>query len=610
MSTSQRSYAYDQLPKDDTFRYLVLQPGAGYEPLVCNLHTAQIADNEYHAISYVWGTEIRDQTIICNGHVMMVTINLFKALHCIRLPDRPLALWADSICINQEDTNEKSHQVSLMGKVYRAAKCVLIFIGSDDNGHGPHVCSLLDEVDEMIQSTCKKIDMTLDSFPFPNEDDPLLNDPRWDSLKELMCQGWFGRGWVVQEAALAAQGEVLWGKSRFDWQKLMRTYLWLVTRTSTTCYAKGSLGVPIVAHRNAYSKSHEDFARAFHPDISWLTQSILKTLEDAKALILGDPRDRIYAFAELPHDEAHRISIDPDYSPHNTYLEVYRQFAVIYIQSTKRIDLLDHVCHGNNSFNDGPSWVPHWDVEAYSLAQKTGTLIAMQPRVPHTFNPPVIDAGKLKVRGVIIDTLHYVSDVFDWETTTAETIRRIWNYINAVLIKNPYGVSETAESHLLDAILEALTACSYEGEWFQWRQARKSFASKARLKQARIDDDQPLGSAGTGTYDHNDTNIFFSRIRDMTHNCSMVLTKRGYIGLAPSIVREGDTCGIIFGCNTPCILRKAAQDQHYAFVGATTLVSKESFVAKGGGVFFRILGREASKDWVDWDVEEQDIYLC
>jgi hypothetical protein len=46
MSTLQKSYSYDGLPKDDTFRHLVLQPGAGHEPHVCNLHTAQIADTE------------------------------------------------------------------------------------------------------------------------------------------------------------------------------------------------------------------------------------------------------------------------------------------------------------------------------------------------------------------------------------------------------------------------------------------------------------------------------------------------------------------------------------------------------------------------------------
>jgi hypothetical protein len=607
MSSSQQSYTYDQLPEDNTFRYLILQPGAGYEPLVCNLYTAQIVDTEYHAMSYVWGTEIRDQTIICNGRVLLVTINLFKALQCIRLPGRRIVLWADSICINQEDKSEKGHQVSLMGKIYRSAKCVLIFIGSDDDGHGAHICSLLDEVDEMIQSTCKKIDMTWDSFPYPNEDDPLLKDPRWDSLKQLLRQSWFDRGWVVQEAALAARNEVLWGRSRFDWQKLMRTYLWLHRRGSKILYTKGFSGLSIDAHGAAYRRGHKTFTQAFYLEASWLTPSILETLEDARALTLGDPRDRIYAFTGLPGDNAFHNTIDPDYFA--SYLEVYRQFAVTYIQSTKNTDLLDFVCHSDDTFSDIPSWVPRWDVKTYSLAQRIVSSAAMQPRKPQTFDSTVINNGKLKVRGVIIDTVRYVSELFDSETTI-EAIRHIWVCINAAPIKSPYTASGTSETHFLDAFLDALTAGTCEGEISQWLQARKSFAVQARLQQGPVYDDQLSDPSGAGADYHDDAGFFFTGVQDIAANCRFVLTERGYMGLCPSVVHEGDTCGIIFGCRTPYILRNTAQEQHYTFMGAATMVGKEYSEIEEGAVLFSDLGAEDSKDWVDWDVEEQDIYLC
>lgn len=90
-----------------------------------------------------------------------------------------------------------------------------------------------------------------------------------------------------------------------------------------------------------------------------------------------------------------------------------------------------------------------------------------------------------------------------------------------------------------------------------------------------------------------------------------ILTTRGYMGLAPRITQEGDTCGIIFGSKMPCILRRAAQENHYKYLGATSLIGKKSSEAEGGGVAFNdILGAEESKDWVEWGVEEQDIYLC
>jgi hypothetical protein len=82
------------------------------------------------------------------------------------------------------------------------------------------------------------------------------------------------------------------------------------------------------------------------------------------------------------------------------------------------------------------------------------------------------------------------------------------------------------------------------------------------------------------------------------------------MGLAPAVVREGALCGIVVGCKTPCILQRTARDKHYKFLGGTTLMGKESFETVAGNNYFSILGTDKSKDWVDWDVEEQDIYLC
>jgi hypothetical protein len=600
MSTLQRSYTYSHLPQDDTFRYLILQPGAENEPLVCSLHTAQIAESEYYAISYVWGTDIRDREILCDGYAVKITPNLSEVLRHVRLPDRPLALWADSICINQEDKIEKGHQVALMGKVYRSAKVVLLYIGSDNDGHGPAICSLLDEVDEMIQSTCRKIDMTWDSFPYPDKDDVLLDDPRWDSLYQLLSQDWFRRGWVVQEAALAAQGEVLWGQSSFDWQKLMRTYSWLSTRGVRIYHTKRFREVAITMHSAVYQEAHKNFERVFSSESAWLPSSILHMLNSAKKLDLKDPRDRIYAFMDLPQHDTHRITIRPDYFA--PYLQQYRQFAVTYIQTTRSTELLDYVCHDESTSFDCPSWVPRWDVLTSSLSQEFFSS-PLQPRTPSTFEPVVTEDCVLKVRGVIIDTVQYVSEIFNWESTTVDMIRRIWDCINTAPVKSPYNVIDSGSS-LVDAFFHALAAGTCTGEMFEWLQARNSFALEAQIKQAHID-------SYSVSEDYDDANIFINYLKYFTQNRRFILTDRGYMGLAPILVQEGDACSIIFGSKMPCILRKAARNQHYTYLGATALMSKEYTDMEEYGLFFDdILGEEVSKDWVEWDVEEQDIYLC
>jgi hypothetical protein len=200
----------------------------------------------------------------------------------------------------------------------------------------------------------------------------------------------------------------------------MRTYLWLTMRAPGKFYAKEFGYIEINVHVALFRKRTKETTQVFYEESSWMTPSTLQTLYDAKPLAVKDPRDRIHAFMELSQDNTHRITIDPDYSLFNTYLEVYRQFAVMYIQSTKNTDLLDFVCHNDSLFSDSTSWVPRWDIRKWSLAQQIGNSSALQPHMPGPFEPLITKNGDLKVRGVIIGTVYYVSELLGWETTTAE----------------------------------------------------------------------------------------------------------------------------------------------------------------------------------------------
>lgn len=71
------------------------------------------------------------------------------------------------------------------------------------------------------------------------------------------------------------------------------------------------------------------------------------------------------------------------------------------------------------------------------------------------------------------------------------------------------------------------------------------------------------------------------------------------MGLAPMPVRETDTCGIIFGCQKPCILQRVnkGEESTYFFLGSTTLLAKEYSPAPvGGRAFCEILREESRKD--------------
>lgn len=386
----------------------------------------------------------------------------------------------------------------------------------------------------------------------------------------------------------------------------MRVYVWLSTRAADIYNAKDFYGVPISAHLDVYLETHKDFARVFYMESQWGLPSIPRILKCAKELDLSNQCDRIYAFMELPQFAGEQIKIRTDYSA--PYLEVYKRFAIQYVRSTRSTEILNYVSHDAESLADGvSSWVPRWEIDRWSLSQSASD--ALLSRALSTPEPYIGEEGSLKVRGVIIDTVHYASDFLRWDTTTPETMKQVWDAINATQIQSPYIASSAIgnnEPYLLAAFLDALSANTYSGNVQQWEKAKNRFAVEARLRQNQNDNNYQ------NPRPEDYTNAYFNYIRSRTHDRCFILTSRGYMGLSPRPARAGDLCGIIFGTTNPCILRATGteEDSKYLLVGATTLHGKECHEIEGGVSFWNILGDEDSKDWVEWDVEEQYIYLC
>lgn len=82
------------------------------------------------------------------------------------------------------------------------------------------------------------------------------------------------------------------------------------------------------------------------------------------------------------------------------------------------------------------------------------------------------------------------------------------------------------------------------------------------------------------------------------------MLRRGYFGLAPGAVREGDVCYVIFGMRSPFILRKAGRAGHFKLVGSVMVLSRE--VDYDGYPDTLCKG----EDWVNWGLKEEDIFLC
>jgi hypothetical protein len=126
------TYRYPALPEGRNIRVLHLYPGSGDEPLNFELIPLSLEEAkclQYEALSYVWGEKEPPFFIECENELIKITKNCHEALQHLRLPHEPRTLWIDAICIDQSSITERSHQVGLMGEIYRNAEVVIGWLG-------------------------------------------------------------------------------------------------------------------------------------------------------------------------------------------------------------------------------------------------------------------------------------------------------------------------------------------------------------------------------------------------------------------------------------------------------------------------------------------------
>ncbi|KAF2108352.1 heterokaryon incompatibility protein-domain-containing protein, partial [Lophiotrema nucula] len=109
------------------------------ESVQCRLHTVSLLHKPtFTALSYVWGDATEREDITVNGVAFPATLNLASALKYVRahwqnqFPGRDVStfrIWADAVCINQTDLDERSQQVQLMGQIYSEAEIVFSWLG-------------------------------------------------------------------------------------------------------------------------------------------------------------------------------------------------------------------------------------------------------------------------------------------------------------------------------------------------------------------------------------------------------------------------------------------------------------------------------------------------
>lgn len=180
-------YKYTPFNNNYSIRILTLEPGTGDDPLVGHLGVENLNSSpHYEAISYCWGTGGRTSEILCHGKPLTLTKSIEDALRRMRLAISPRRLWADQICINQDDIAERSQQVSLMNAIYKGAKHVLVWLGPDEQGVAQKAKTMI----YYLQGVFNNEEMHREFWRVHSEE--LLSQDRepWMPLSSLTKQPW------------------------------------------------------------------------------------------------------------------------------------------------------------------------------------------------------------------------------------------------------------------------------------------------------------------------------------------------------------------------------------------------------------------------------------
>lgn len=139
-SKKDHGYQYHKLDLvKQEIRLLVLDSAQdGKSGISCSLeHVPLFKSGPYIALSYRWGNETNSINISIESSTVPVTKNLYHALRAILKVRheavngvaKPLRVWVDAICINQNGDQEKSKQLLYMRQIYAQAKEVVAWVG-------------------------------------------------------------------------------------------------------------------------------------------------------------------------------------------------------------------------------------------------------------------------------------------------------------------------------------------------------------------------------------------------------------------------------------------------------------------------------------------------
>ncbi|KAK5651074.1 hypothetical protein OQA88_13711 [Cercophora sp. LCS_1] len=599
-------YHHQPLLPGKHVRILLLYPNGDIDaPIHCSLlqmSLDRLAVNgpAYDAVSYVWGPDIRDHKVFCDGREILVTKNCHAALRYFRLSAQSRRLWIDAVCIDQSSMVEKSHQVSLMGDVYKLAHRVLIWLCEGDK-----------QIYKSMRRA-RRVARCLGYFSIIDSSRLTINPGFLVAILNRVFQplaltgvpmDWFTRAWTAQELVLAREPILRCGPEYLPWDSINT---WFNQHCGTEVGAVNSFLL-----RDAYRRfqpgqkirvnCQKQKPHSQKTSASFMSQMIAATAACRQA---SHDQDVIFSLYGLMLDIGVRLP-PPDYDQRLS--AIFEEFTVANIRYSNNLGLFSTLSShfGQPGF---PSWVP-------SFIAREGSVIVSPEYDRARFRPTFQlwhQPGLITLEGIKVDTITKATfqleqkPLGELNDTQAKRVQQLGLAYWLDHVFNMFGLDHKCPNgdKTVAGIMNSIITTAHVPEEFQDEYTGTMFDGPPYFRfSARMDDELLEAMARTLRAVSNmigqqmqkenvtakvATRLLAEQELPLSEDClEMLSTIRaicfGWLGLKMRVIATqsgcmgfgegdymiGDEVVFLFGCVAPCVVRRCGAE--YRFVGKVGL---------------------------------------
>ena len=563
-------YEYSSLAEDASeIRLMTLLPGRFEDDIVITLETVILSDNhipQFEALSYVWGSTENPMDIsvkarkpkrskpfslqgrsrrrrleVCSYGTISVTQNLATALPYLRREDKPRVFWIDAICVNQQDSTERGHQVKRMAAVYSMARQVIVWLGPESQ-NSTLALRALDGLGSQLRVDWFTYKMTTDSA---GEITTHFNDPFddviWQSVGDLLSRPWFERLWIWQEVRLAREAYLFCGNEGVPWESLRRAAVYLQRASKPVGFGH------LVERCYNIGDYPGNVADDFH--------NLELVLNAARSASCSDPRDKIFAVLSLAYKNDTR-GLDPDYS--RPAEAVFQDLVLHYTFKVQMLNILAHCeLRDENGGMKLPTWVPDWTVPRLSEPISIRECCRFsKPRVRYQEGRVLAATG---VHVAVIECVETLPQPASLDNSWY--LDEIEDAIRALIVPKIESLSLSERDAIINSLCRTICCNEFADSYSppssnlaSFEISRKNIYRIINTKQYIALDNSP------------EDKLYIAQVRSSIRGRSFFTTDDGYVGLAPTATKLGDQVSVLLGCQSPLVLRPCG-DGSYKVMG-------------------------------------------